>query len=197
MSDTLADRIVDAALAEAVATGWGALRLRRVAERLDISLAELGAVFRDKDAIADAWFARADAAMLSAGTGDFAALPARERLARVIMGWLDAMAGHRALTFQMLSEKLYLGHPHHNVALVLRISRTVQWIREAALLDSTGRRKQVEEIGLTALFIATVRRWTTDDSDGQVDTRAFLARRLAQADQLMARLWPPGVRQEP
>ena len=86
MSDTLADRIVDAAVAEATTASWGALRLRCVAERLDITLAELGAVFRDKDAIADAWFARADVAMLSAGTGDFATLPARERLARVIMG---------------------------------------------------------------------------------------------------------------
>lgn len=194
--DRLADEIVDTAVDEAGAAGWGALRLRRVADRLGISLAELGKRFRDKDAVADAWLARADVAMLSPRTNDFAGLPARERLAHVIMSWMDVMASHRAVTCQMLAEKLYLGHPHHNVALVLRVSRTVQWIREAALLDATGRRKQVEEVGLSALFIATVWRWSADDSDGQIDTRAFLIRRLSQADLLMARLWPAQARKK-
>ena len=191
--DTLRDRIVDAAVDEAATTGWAALRLRRVAERLGIPLAEFGHHFRDKDAVADAWLARADEAMLAAGTGDFAALPARERLLRVMMSWLDAMAGHRKVTAEMLGEKLYFGHPHHYAALVLRVSRTVQWIRETAMLDATGRRKQVEEIGLSALFLAAVWRWVNDDSDGEIETRTFLALRLAQADGLMARLWPPGA----
>lgn len=184
---TLADRILDAALEEAETVGWSALRLRRVATRLNLARV----VYRDKDAVADAWFARADAVMLTSRDQAFAARPARERIFEVIMSWLDAMEHHRAVTHQMLAEKLYLGHPHHNVALVLAVSRTVQWIREAALLDATGRRKQVEEIGLTALFLATVRRWTRDESPGQADTREFLARRLDRADRLMASLWPP------
>ena len=92
----------------------------------------------------------------------------------------------------MLAAKLHPPHPHHWMPLIFDLSRTVQWLREAALLDATGRRRQIEEIGLTALFLATLRYWLRDESPSQEMTRAFLARRLARADGLMARLWPPG-----
>ena len=185
------ERIVEAALQAAGETSWGALRLRHVAARLGASLADVRRHFRDKDAIADAWLASADAAMLAPRPGRCARLPAAERLGAVIGDWLDALAPHRRVSGEMLAEKLYPGHPHHNLALVFALSRTVQWMRDAAHLDAVGRRKQVEEIGLTALFVATLVFWINDSSEGQQRTRAFLARRLAGADALMARLWPP------
>ena len=52
-------RILDVALELAEDTGWDALRLRRVAERLDLPLAEVLVHYRDLDALADAWFRRA------------------------------------------------------------------------------------------------------------------------------------------
>jgi AcrR family transcriptional regulator len=185
-----AARIVDAAVVLAEERGWGAVRLREVAARLDVPLADLRHHFRDKDAVADAWLARADAAMLAPAEPGFAELPARERLFRVVCRWLDALAPHRRVTAEMLAEKRYLGHPHHNLALVLWLSRTVQWIREAALLDAGGRRRQVEEIGLSALFVLTVMAWTGDESPGQTRTRRFLANRLGEAERAALRLWP-------
>ncbi len=185
-----ADRIVDSALDLAEEVGWHDVRLRLVAERLGIPGAEVRKHFRDLDAVADAWIARADAAMLGRPAAGFAELPAKERLFQVITRWLDALAGHREVTGQIFSAKLYPVHVHHNVALVMWVSRTVQWIRDAAMLDAGGRRKQIEEIGLTALFVATLRRWVRDDSPGQVRTREVLARRLDAADRAMARLWP-------
>ena len=191
MARTTPARILDTTLDIANDMGWGRLRLRQVARRLNVPMADIRAHYRDKDAIADAWFARADAAMLVKHGKGFARLPATDRLYRVIGAWLDALAPYRGVTGEMLGEKLYPGHPHHNLALVWTLSRTVQWIRDAARLDAAGRRKQVEEIGLTALFAATVFLWLRDDSVGQQRTRAFLAHRLAGADAAMARLWPP------
>ncbi len=185
-----ADAILDAALAIAEGTGWSRLRLGEVARALRVPTAHVRRHYRDKDALADAWLARADAAMLAdPGTG-FRRLPARERIHRVIMRWLEALAPYRRLTGEMLREKLYPGHPHHNLALLGALSRTVQWIREAALLDAPGKRRQVEEIGLTALFVATVAVWLRDDTPDRRRTHALLSRRLAAADRLMARLWP-------
>lgn len=180
-----AARIVDAAVALAEARGWGAVRLRQVAERLDMPLSELRRHFRDKDAVADAWLARADTAMLAAAPRGFAALAARQRLYQVICRWLDALAPHRRVTAEMLAEKLYPGHPHHNLALLFWLSRTVQWIREAARLDAGGLQKRVEEIGITALFVATLGVWVRDDSPGAERTRRFLANRLAAAERAM------------
>ena len=187
----LRERIVDAALDLAEEVGWDAVRLRAVAGRLGVPLAALRAEFRDADAVANAWFGRAGAAMLAPQPKRSAALPASERVHRVMMRWFDALAPHRAVSGQMLSAKVYLPHPHHWAPLIFDVSRTVQWIREAAILDAVGRRKQVEEIGLTLLFLAVLRRWLGDKSPGQEETRAFLARRLERADGLMARLWPP------
>src|SRR5512147_760487 len=58
------DRIVDAAIALAEEVGWENVRLRIVAERLGVSLTEISSHFRDLDAVADAWFARARQEML-------------------------------------------------------------------------------------------------------------------------------------
>jgi AcrR family transcriptional regulator len=180
------ERILEAALGLAEEEGWGSLRLRRVAERLGIAPAAVRRHFRDKDALADAWLASADAAMLARRSRAFARRPPSERLHRVICDWLDALAPHRRVTGEMLAEKLYPGHPHHNIGLVLALSRTVQWIRDAAGLDADGRRRQVEEIGLSLLFAATVVRWLEDESPGQERTRATLADRLAVADRALA-----------
>ena len=188
----LRDRIVDTALDLAEEDGWGAVRLRRVADRLGLPLAALSAEFRDTDAVANAWFARATAAMLAPPPRGFAGRPAAERLERIMLRWFDARAPRRRVTGAMLAAKLHPPHPHHWIPLVFELSRTVQWLREAALLDATGRRRQIEEIGLTALFLATLRHWLADESPGQKATRAALARRLARADGVVARLWPPG-----
>ncbi len=191
-------RILETALAMAEERGWGSLRLRDVAARLDISLAELQSHYRDQDAIANAWFSRALAAMLAPPRQGFASLPAEERLFLALMRWFDALAPHRAVTAEMISEKLHLPHAHHWVPMIFDLSRTIQWLREAALLDAGGRRRQLEEIGLTALFLATLAVWRRDESRGQERTRAFLKRRLSRADRTMVRLWgahpPPAER---
>ncbi len=187
--DALAERIVDETLALAEEVGWDRVRLRLVAARCGVGLGDVLAHYRDIDAVADAWFGRASAAMVVAPRAGFAELPARERLFLVITRWFDALAPHRAVSVEMIRTKLYPSHPHHWVPLIFNLSRTVHWVRDAAGLDATGRRRQREEVGLTLLFLATLAFWARDDSDGQDRTRAFLKRRLAAADTLMARLY--------
>ena len=189
---TLAERIVDAALKRADKAGWAHVRFHDIAGDLKISLAEVYATYADLDAVGDALLSRADRAMLEASAErGFARKPARARLSIVITRWLDALAPHRRIVGEMLRYKFQPAHVHLQAALVVRLSRTVQWVREAARLDAAGRRRQIEEMGLTALFMATVMVWLTDTSEGQQRTRAILERRLASADRLMARLWPP------
>lgn len=190
-------RIVDATLDFAEEVGWEGLALRRVGEHLGVPLAEAPDRYRDLDAVADAWFRRAWAAMLAPPPGDFAARPARERLHLMTMRWFDALAPHRDVTGQILAVKLYPSHPHHWTPLAFNLSRSIHWLREAALLDATGRRRQMEEMGLSALFLATLAIWLRDDTPDQARTRRFLSHRLEDADRLMVRAWgkapPPGI----
>ncbi|MEE9139157.1 MAG: TetR/AcrR family transcriptional regulator [Alphaproteobacteria bacterium] len=185
----VAERIVDETIAVAEEVGWDGVRLRTVAERLDVSLADVLEHYRDLDAVADAWFRRAWAAMLAPVPEGFAAVPARERIHLIMMRWFDALAAHRRLAGEILRAKAYPEHPHHWVPLIFNLSRTIQWVRDIAVLDAGSPRRQVEEIGLTGLFLATLAVWLCDDSPGQSRTRDFLGRRLAGADRLMGAVW--------
>ena len=185
----LPSRIVDTAIATAEETGWGGVRLRRVADELGVPLFEVQRHFRDLDAVADAWFERANQAMLAPTERNFANLPARQRLYVLLLRWFDSLAEHRRVSGAMITAKLYPSHPHHWVPLIFNLSRTIQWLRDGAGLDAVGRRRQVEEIGLSALFLATLSVWTSDDTPGQNRTHAFLERALTCADGAMARLF--------
>jgi ubiquinone biosynthesis protein COQ9 len=175
----LRTRIVDAALALAEETSWESVRLHALAARLGITLEDIRAHFREKEDIVDAWFDRADAAMLdiSASPG-FATLGARERIHRLLMGWLEALSTHRVPTRQMILNKLEPGHLHYQFAGAMRVSRTVQWMREAAERDATLPWRAIEETTLTTLYLATFATWMTDASEGSIRTAQWLERRL-------------------
>jgi len=180
---TRRERIVDAALALALEGSWESVRLHQVAERLGIGLNAVRAHFREKEEVVEAFFDRADAAMLQ-GTAspDFQELPPRARLEWLITAWLDALAPWRAVVRGMILGKLEPGHLHVQIPGLLRVSRTVQWMREAAGLEATFIRRALEETALTTLFLATFTRWLNDASDDAVNTRRFLARSLDLAE---------------
>jgi len=188
-----ADRILDAALKMAAESGWSHLRLGAVVERLGISMADILDHYRDKDAVADALFRRAWRAMLATPPETYVQLPMLERLHLLLMRWFDALAPHRVVAAQMLSDKLYLSHPHHWVPMVFNLSRTIHWLLDAAGDESKGRRRQLIEIGMTGIFLATLRVWSRDHSDGQARTREFLSARLEAGDRLLSRLQPRGT----
>ena len=178
-TDALSWRVVESALAEAEKAGWANVRLRRIAASLGVPLSEIHRRFRDQNSVADAWFARAFAAMLAvAERPGFARRPARQRLESLLLAWLDALAAHRRVTAAMIAVKLYPPHPHHWVPAIFSVSRLIQWLRDAAGFDAGGIRRSAEEIALTALFLGTLAVWARDGSPGQKRARSFLARAL-------------------
>ena len=112
-----------------------------------------------------------------------------------MLRWFDALAPRRDVTAQMLAAKMWPFHPHHWVPMIFDLSRTILWLRDAAALDATPPRRQVEEVGLSALFLATLAVWARDDTAGQERTRRFLSRRLGAADRVMTRVFARRGRQ--
>ena len=194
-SSDLRDKIVDITLALAEQRSWEAVRLHDVADELGISLNDVRGYFREKEEIAEAWFDRADARMLEgAASTEFQSLPVRERLHGVIMTWLRALAAHKRVTRQIIFGKMEPGHLHVQIPALLRVSRTVQWFREAAHRDATYVRRALEETALTSIYLITFFYWLQDDSESATRTEALLDRLLRGAGRLQASVfsdWSP------
>jgi ubiquinone biosynthesis protein COQ9 len=188
--DAVRRSIVQAALRLAEQAGsWDAVHVHSVARELGLGLDELSRHFGDKDAIAEGFFDLADAALLSAcQQPGWAALAVRERLFRAIMAWIDTLAPHKHLVPGMLGYKLRPEHMHLQLRGAARISRTVQWIREAAMLPATGWRRELEEAVITSIYLATFSRWLVDSSRGAQSTRQLLKRLLDTAERGALRL---------
>jgi AcrR family transcriptional regulator len=182
---TLRDRIVDTALALAGQTSWERLRLFQVAEALGIGLEEVRREFREKEDLIEAWFDRADAALLLAGRDPgLVQLPLRERLHRLLMVWLEALADHRRVSRQMIQGRLEPGHVHMQARGLLRVSRTVQWWREAARCEAAYLSRALEESVLTGIYLTTFAYWLSDESTAAAGTRRLLDRLLRGAEWL-------------
>ncbi|MXS85470.1 TetR family transcriptional regulator [Nitrosomonas sp. HPC101] len=181
-NNPMRDAIIDTAVELAACTSWEAVRLYDIAARLAVPLDEIRLYFREKDELIAAWFDRADGCMLNeAESAGFLELTASDRIHHLIMTWLDALAVQRKVTRQMIMSKLEFGHIHIQIPAVMRVSRTVQWIREAAQRDATFMRRALEESTLTTIYLMTFFFWMRDTSENSRHTRQFLKRRLTVA----------------
>lgn len=173
--NAIAERIVDIAIEQAESKSWDSVNLHTVASILDISLQEIKDIYPQKDDLAEAWFDRADKTILSKKSSEeFSALVAHERVHQLMMSWFMSMSDHRRVTRQMLYYKLELGHIHLQILGIMRISRTVQWFREAALLNTDNIHRVIEEILLTRIYLIAFARWLFDESKNSSGTDRYL-----------------------
>lgn len=162
------DAIIDAALALADRSHWERVRLHEVAANAGCSLDDVRRHFREKEEIVDAWLDRADAAAL--------ALADRSpSFVELVDAWLSSLAPYRRVTREMIVTRLEPGHLHHQLPSLTRISRTVQWLREAARRDHAFVARALDESACTALFVAAFVHWLNDGSPAQRATRDRLA----------------------
>lgn len=190
-AEPIEQRVVDAALSLAGEVGWEQIRLGTIADRTGLALDEIGRRFRDVDAVANAWFARARLAMLALPAAELAGKPADERIALAFEAWLDCLAPQRRIAAEILRLKLHPSHPHHWVPLVFDLSRLVHDLLDVARVPGDGRLRQAQEVGLTAITLVTLAHWLRDDSPGQERSRRGLRDRLARAGRLARWLRSP------
>ncbi len=178
-----ADRILETALEMAhEQDNWDDLSLTALAKHCDIPVNEIRRYYADNNAIANAWFAKALEAMLAENTKSLDEMPVTARLEFIIWHWFQALAPYHRVTTQMLGAKLHLPHIHHWAPMVFDLSRLVQLWRDAAGLHAGGRRRQLEEIALTGILLATLRAWCQDVSPQQVHAHSRLVELLTRAD---------------
>lgn len=179
MPQPSAQQILDTALILAEDCGWERLRLFAIADQLGVGLDAIAHHFTDKDQLVEAWFDRADQAMLIRSRDEALSLLApAQRLEELLLAWFAPLDAHRRLTRQMLLYKFEPAHVHLQVQGLLRISHTVQWWREAAQRGTSHGQRVAEECALSAVYLSTVCHWLRAYSADLGETRAHLRARL-------------------
>ena len=186
-SENQASTILAAALDLGEVRSWEKLHLYDIAETLEISLDQIRRYYSQKDDLVEAWFDRADHAVLNMDAEpNFFRLREPQRLEYVIMLWFETLSPHRILTRQMLWYKLEFGHIHLQILGIMRISRTVQWFREAARLESINLLRVLEETALTTIYLLAFSCWLYDDSRNYEKTRKLLKTHLGRAERAVS-----------
>lgn len=171
-------RVLAPAIAENAAfDGWGSAARDMAADMADIDRDVAALAFEHGTvAMIDAWFASVDAAMLAALPPEqLAVMKVRAKITALVETRLDTLAPHREALRRAVA---ILAQPQH-VAAAARLGwRSADTIWRAAGDTATDYNHYTKRAILLAVYGATITVFLDDESDGQADTRAFLARRI-------------------
>ncbi|TXC72290.1 COQ9 family protein [Sphingomonas ginsenosidivorax] len=175
--DEIRDRLAPGIAANAAFDGWGDAARDMAAEGagIDPDVAALAFPGGAVDMI-DAWFASIDAAMAQALPPEtLATMKIRARIAALVEARIDAVAPYR----ESLRRALAILALPQNVARGAKLGwRTVDGMWRAAGDVATDYNHYTKRTILFGVYGATMTVLLDDDSEGQADTRAFLARRI-------------------
>ncbi|MEH3046042.1 COQ9 family protein [Sphingomonas adhaesiva] len=175
--DEVRDRLAPAIAANAAFDGWGDAARDLAAETMAVD-ADVARVAFAQGAVAmiDAWFAHVDAAMVAAVPDEaLAAMKVRARITALVEARLAVLAPER----ESLRRALAVLALPANVARAAKLGwRSVDRIWRVAGDTATDYNHYTKRAMLLAVYGATIAVFLDDESEGQADTRAFLARRI-------------------
>jgi ubiquinone biosynthesis protein COQ9 len=171
------ERLAPAIASNAAFDGWGeeALALAAEANGIDADVARLA--FADGAVqMIDAWFADVDRQMAAALPPEvLAAAKVRERITRLVEARLAAVAPEREALRRALA---VLALPQNLLAATRLGWRAADRMWRLAGDTAVDYNHYTKRATLAAIYAATVAVFLDDESEGHVDTRAFLSRRI-------------------
>ncbi|GAA3918293.1 TetR/AcrR family transcriptional regulator [Litoribacillus peritrichatus] len=187
------ERIIDQAILLAQKSSWESFSLSELAIEANCSLADIKSIYRSKDDMVEAFFNRADNAMLSLSSDSkYQALSSDDRLITCIMTWFEYLAPYRPIIKEMMAYKLEPGHFHLQAHGITRVSRTVQWFLEVSNRNYSGLKRVADEVATTSAYLTSFAHFLFDDSDNFKDTRSLLNSLIKRIDQGHHLFFPSG-----
>lgn len=182
--------------AHATFDGWREAALDNAARALGLDPAHARLAFPDGAAgMIEAWYASVDAELAERFPPErIAVLKIRERIAALVLARLDIARPHRQAVRSALS---VLAQPR-NVALAARLGwRTADMMWRLAGDTATDFNHYSKRLTLAGVYASTLLVWLDDESEGEAETKAFLARRIdgvMRFEKWKATLVPPADR---
>jgi ubiquinone biosynthesis protein COQ9 len=178
--------------AHAVFDGWGDVALETAARALRLDPAHARLAFPDGAmGMIDAWYASLDARLASAFPPEqIATLKIRERIGALVLARIDLVRPHKQAVRSALA---ILAQPHHLARAAKLGWRTADALWRIAGDTATDFNHYTKRLTLSAVYASTLLAWLDDDGEGEVGTKAFLARRIEDVmrfEMLKAQLTP-------
>jgi AcrR family transcriptional regulator len=178
------DKIVEAFLALLTEQPFEKVDLRALAQRAEISLADLRREFNSLFDVLAAFVRSADEKLLAEGFDpELSGTPARERLFEVLMQRIELLKPHRAAMRSIARSAR--SNPPFALALNSLALRSAQWMLAASEIDSGGLQGCVRAQGLVLVMARTYRVWLDDEDPGLARTMAALDRELANGERAL------------
>jgi len=174
--NTLADRIIDAALPNVPFDGWSMAMLEKAAQSIGASAFDVKRTF--PRGVVDAvnhFVIRANEHMIAGLPEDFATLKIREKITTAVMVRLRQQLPHREAVRRALA---VYAMPWHAADGLARSYDTVDAIWHAAGDTSLDYNFYTKRLTLAKVYASTLMVWLNDDSADLADTEAFLRRRI-------------------
>ncbi|MCA3280881.1 MAG: helix-turn-helix transcriptional regulator [Roseomonas sp.] len=182
MSEKAPDETLIAALWRVmVAHGWPGLTMRRLAAEAGMDTATLRERFPTRLDLLLLHGRVMDQAVL-AGTIPGQGGSARDRIFDVLMRRLDAMQPHREGILRLFDDMRR--DPAVALALAPHIGVAMRWMLEAAEVEAKSCEARLLALGLTGVWLATIRAWSRDDSPDMGTTMAALDAALDRAERI-------------
>jgi len=157
--------------------GWNAAARDLAADTLGVDRDVALLALPDAAAMIDAWFAYVDREMAAKLPPEkLGPMKVREKITALVEARLDLLAAHRETLRRALAILAMPQNLAHGAKLGWRAADAM-W--RAAGDTATDYNHYTKRAMLGAVYAATVTVFLDDESEGQADTRAFLARRIA------------------
>lgn len=169
----LAPAIADAAAFD----GWSSEAVAQAAGMAGVDRALAEFAFRDGQmAMIEAWIGHVDACMVeTVPAATLSNLPVRERIRRLVMARLDAVAGRE----EALTRALAVMALPRNMAASARLGwRSADKMWRLAGDTATDYNYYTKRAILAGIYAATLQVFARDKSEDKAETRAFLDRRI-------------------
>lgn len=175
-------KIIEAALGLAAEKGWAHVTLGDIAKANKLPLAALHEHFEDKADIL-AGFSRMVDGRVLAGVGDTdPETSPRDRLFDILMERFDVLNEYRSGLVSVLDS--FKSDPKQFVIGLPHVCKSMNWMLEAAGMDTLGLRGAARLAGLSGIYIKTLRIWAGDESIDLGKTMAALDKDLSRAERL-------------
>ena len=179
------EKIIEAFMALLAEKSIETIGLAEIAERADVSLADLRGEFASPLAILAANVKQLDRQVLAGSDPDMEEEDARERLFDVLMRRLELLAPHKEAVRSLLRSARR--DPPLALALNAMTVRSQQWMLTAAGIGASGPKGMMRAQGMALLFANVLRTWVDDDDD-QTKTLAALDNQLARGQRFASLL---------